>query len=167
MKRLFFIIFAVCFGFAANAQLKFGYLDSQTFIESLPEYTKMQKTLEDETSKIESQLTTLQEEFTKMQQEAQRNESKMTEQEKTSKSLELQETANKIQEFVQNARKTLEERQRELFAPIFQKVQKAIQEVGDENGFIYIFESKTGIILHNGANSVDVAPLLKKKFSVN
>lgn len=168
MKRLLLIIvFAASFGFAANAQLKFGHLDSQAFIESLPEYTKMQKTLDDETSKIESQFTTLQEEFNKMQQEAQRNEAKMTAEEKAAKETELQETYNKIQEFLQTSRKALEERQRELMMPIVQKTQKALQEVGDENGFIYIFEAKAGVILHNSPSSVDVAPLLKKKLSVN
>ena len=165
MKKVFLIIaFAVSICLTGNAQLKFGYLDSQTFIESLPDYAKMKKTIDDETTKVENQLTTVQEEFNKMQQEAQKKAATMTEAEMAEKEQELQETYNKIQEFLQTARKQLEEQQRSLMMPIVQKVQKAIQEAGDENGFIYIFESKAGLILHNGAGSVDIAPMLKKKF---
>jgi outer membrane protein len=41
----------------------------------------------------------------------------------------------RIQEFQNNAQKQLQDKQVELFQPIYAKVDKAIKDVGKENGF--------------------------------
>lgn len=169
MKKLFFII-AIATGLCTVTkaqELKFGHFDSQSFIEKLPETQKMKNTIEEETKKIENQLTILQEDFNKMQQDFQSKLNTMTDEQKAEKYSELQETNQKIQNFVQLSQLQLEQKQQELMMPIVQKVQNAINEVGDENGFIYIIESKAGLILHQSPKSIDITPFMKKKFSMN
>ena len=50
---------------------------------------------------------------------------------------------------------------RESLTPMIQKVQQAIEEVGKEHGFTYIFDSSMGATLYNGGE--DVSSLVKTK----
>ena len=43
-------------------------------------------------------------------------------------------------------------------------IKKAIEEVGAENGFLYIYDLNT--LLYKSADAIDVTPLLKKKLGV-
>lgn len=151
---------------AATAQHKFGHLDSESFLKSLPEVAEIQKTIDDETSKIESQLTVLQEDFTKMQQDFEAASKTLPQDELQEKANELQETYQKIQNFIQMSRQQLQAKSQELYAPLLQKVRNAVVEVGDENGFTYIFE-KQGSALFTSTQSVDVAPLVSAKLKSN
>ena len=47
---------------------------------------------------------------------------------------------------------------------IMEKIQKAAQEVGKENGFTYIFTQNA--LLFAADNSEDVLPLVKKKLGI-
>ena len=53
---------------AQAQQLKFGHFDSGAFLQSMPEALNIQKTLNDEQSKMENQLVSLQEDFNKQVQ---------------------------------------------------------------------------------------------------
>jgi len=43
------------------------------------------------------------------------------------------------------------------------KVQKAIDEVGQEQGLIYIFDISTQVVVYHSDKSIDCAPLVKAK----
>ncbi|WP_353196648.1 OmpH family outer membrane protein, partial [Parapedobacter defluvii] len=53
---------------------------------------------------------------------------------------ELQEIARRIQEVQQLAQEDLQKKQEELFAPIFQKANTAVQSVAKEKGYAYVFD---------------------------
>ena len=151
----------------AQAQkLKFGHFDSGALIETLPEVKTMQKTLEQEQAKQEAQLTALQEDFTKQVQDYQAKQASMSQSEQAAKEEELQDLQQRIISFRQTAIQDLQRKQQELIKPISQKVFMAVQQVGADNGFIYIFEEKAGSVLATGAQSVDVTPLVKKQLGI-
>ena len=145
---------------------KFGHFDSGALIESLPEVKNVQKVLEQEQAKQEAQLTALQEDFSKQIQNYQDKQSSMTEDERIAKEEELQDMQQRIVTFRQTAIQDLQKKQQELIAPISQKVLMAVQQVGVDNGFLYIFERKAGFILATGSQSIDVAPLVKKQLGI-
>jgi outer membrane protein len=73
----------------------------------------------------------------------------------------------KIQEFQTNAQTQLQEKQAELFQPIFAKVDKAIKELGKENGFVYIFDISKGSLLYfDETRSTNVMVLAKAKLGI-
>ena len=45
------------------------------------------------------------------------------------------------------------------------KYQKALDEVGKENKFIYIFDTTSQVILYTSEQSTDAAPLVKVKMT--
>jgi outer membrane protein len=55
----------------------------------------------------------------------------------------------------------------ELFAPVTDKADKAIKDVGKENGYIYIFDlSQNQIVYFDESKSTNVMPLAKAKLGL-
>lgn len=56
--------------------------------------------------------------------------------------------------------------QQELFAPVFKKANEAIDKLGKENGFTYIFDLSAGTVIFHSDATVDVLPLAKKALGI-
>ena len=78
---------------------------------------------------------------------------------------DLQAMATRLEENRQKAEKQLEERQEALLKPIVDRAKKAIEEVGKENGYTYIFDAGVGAVLYS-QDSDDIMPLVKKKLGL-
>lgn len=150
---------------AQAQQLKFGHFDSAAFFETMPEAKTVQKALDDEQSKMENQIVALQEDFKKQVTDYQQKAQTMTDAQREAKEQELGELQQRIYAFRTTAMQDLQKKQQELISPLLQKVRDAVQQVGANNGFIYIFErpSGGGPVVYAGAKSVDVAPLVRKQ----
>lgn len=77
---------------------------------------------------------------------------------------ELQTIQQKVQLYYQQAQTMLQQKQEDLQAPIREKLRKTIDEVGAENGFLYIYDLNA--LLYKSADAIDVTPLIKKKLGV-
>ena len=60
------------------------------------------------------------------------------------RSKEMQDMGNRIQQFQQTAQKELGQKEMDLYKPIMEKAQKAIQKVAKEKGFNYVLDATTG-----------------------
>ncbi len=166
LLSLAFVVSAVALSTAQS--VKFGHFDSNAFMETMPAVKEVQKTMDAEQTKIEGTVTTLNEDFQKMYKDYQQKAAKMTEAEQVEKEKELQESYQKIQQYIQVSKQELAQKQRELMTPIVQRVMRAVQEVGVENGFLYIIEEKAGATVYvSNTKSTDIAPLVKKKLGIN
>ena len=73
----------------------------------------------------------------------------------------------RIQEFQNNAQEQLQNKQTELFQPISLKADKAIKDVGKENGFTYVFDLSSGSLIYfDETKSTNVMPLAKAKLGL-
>ena len=169
MKKLVSVVFvamiAFCSATFAQAPIKLGHIESQAIISLLPETTKAQETLKNEAKTLQDQLETMQVEFNKKYQEYIAKADSLPEIVKKTKEGELSDLQQRTQTFQTNAQQGLQKKEQELFKPIMEKVQKAIKEVGDENGFLYIFEATQ--FLYKSPKSEDIAPLVKKKLGID
>ncbi len=154
---------------AQAQQPKFGHFDSDSFLQSMPEASNIQKTLDAEQTKMENQLVALQEDFNKQIKDYQAKAQAMTQEQQRAKEEELQEMQQRIIAFRSSALQDLQKKQQELVTPLLQKVKDAVQQVGVNNGFTYIFErtSAAGLVVYAGGKSVDVTPLVKKQLGMN
>lgn len=167
MKKLLLLLAVAFSATVVTSAQKFGHFNSSSFIDGMPAVKEVEKTLDAEQSRIESTVATLNEDFQKMYQEYQQKGPQMTEADQMQKEQELQEAYQKIQQYVQVSRQELVQKQRELMAPIMQKLMTAIQEVGVENNFLYIFEEKGGLTPYvSTTKSTDITPLVKKKLGM-
>ena len=155
----------LCLG--AQAQ-KFGYVNTSEIFNVMPDKVTAENSLKQVSDQYEAEFKRLQDAFQK----------KMTEYEtadqdpstpqaiKDRHNQELQDDYMKIQNFQQTASQDLQRKQDELIAPITQKLQNAIQAVGAEGGYTFIFDQAAGSILYTGTNAEDVSAKIKAKLGI-
>jgi Skp family chaperone for outer membrane proteins len=69
----------------------------------------------------------------------------------------------RIQEFQSNAEIAMQNKQVELLNPIIEKVQNAVNAVGQEKGFTYILDKTAGVVVFIGENAIDITADVKAK----
>lgn len=170
MKHLFKLTFLVaCLLIGANSfaqTLKFGHIDSQKLLSIMPEKLAAQKTIQDKAQGFQNNIKQLQEEEQALINAYVKSQETLSESERTLKEKEIQDLRNRMQGFDSYAQEELRKAQNDLLKPIFDKATKAIKAVGEENGFVYVFDVSSGVILYNSSNSVDVMPLVKAKLGI-
>lgn len=164
IKTLLVAVATLTIGVVANAQeLKFGHIDSQSVLANMPDKLAAEKQLQDEATKLEEQLKIMSNDLQQKYDEYITKRDSLPELIRATKEKEIQDADQRIQSYRQMAQQSLAQKEQQLLGPIIEKVQKAIDEVGKENGFVYIFELGSQIILYNSQQSVDVGPLVKAK----
>lgn len=78
---------------------------------------------------------------------------------------ELQDLQNRMIQLQQSAEEKVGKKRDELIKPILEKAQNAIQTVGKENGYSYIFDASGGAVVF-AKDSDNVMPLVKAKLGI-
>jgi outer membrane protein len=166
-----FIAVVVFVGITAtvNAQTpKFGHIDLQALIQVMPErataetqYNKFQGDLEEVFGELQKDLQTKMGEFQQLGDS-------ISEIKRTAKVTEIQDMQQRIQNYQQTANQQMQQKQADLFKPIFAKAEAAIAEVAKEKGLIYVFDVSEGgsIVLYKSNESMDMLPLVKTKLGI-
>ena len=148
------------------AQTKFGYIDSQAFLESLPEAQAVQKALQAKGDEYQKNLKAMQDELERKAKDydAQKATMSTTKQEETEK--QLQDMYTKIQQTAQDNQKALNDEQQKQLGPILDKVRTAIQNVAKAGKYVYIMEKNAGQPLYiNETLSDDVSAQVKTEYN--
>lgn len=146
------------------AQAKFGIVDTQNIIQDLPDMKEAQAQIEAASNKLQEEFKLLQDEFNKLFEEYQALGEETPETIRQRRQNDLQEKSQKIQQFQMNAEQDLQRQSEQLYAPISQKIQNAIQAVGQENNYTMIFER--GLPLYVGTDVVDITALVRTKLGL-
>jgi outer membrane protein len=169
MKRFIGIIALVVFvSFAGSAQsYKFGHINSEELIQAMPEFDTATAQLEKYRKELVNYLELMSVELNNKSDAYNKESKNLTDLVKQTKEQELIDLNRKIQEFQSNAQENLQNKQIELFQPIYTKVDKAIKDVGKENGFLYVFDVAKGSLLYfDETKSTNVMPLAKTKLGI-
>ena len=143
---------------------KFGVIETETIMANLPEMKEVQTQLQAAGQKYETEFKNLQDEMQKKYTEFQQMDESTPKTIQERRIQEIQDLDQKIQQFRQTASEDLQRQQEQLIAPVRQKVFTAIQSVGAEGNFTFIFENV--VPLHTGSDVVDVTPLVKAKLGI-
>lgn len=147
-------------------ETKLGHINSQEILSLMPERATIEKQMGEIQGQWENELVKMREEYNAKIKEYQEKQATMPESIKAARQSEIVEIEQRITTTNQTASADLQKKQQELFAPVVDKVKKAIDEVGTENKFLYIFDLSTLTIIYKSPNSVDVTPLVKKKLGL-
>lgn len=167
MNRNFILALCVMLmSIGANAQ-KVGFINSSEILEAMPEVKQANSDLEVMKNmfkkKGEEMITELQTKYQDFQQKQASGELAPVEIENKAKVLKEEES--KVMEFDKTSQQKIYEKSEELLRPIHDRVNKAIDEVAKENGYIYIFDSVQGLILYADPTA-DVTSLVKAKLAI-
>lgn len=170
MKKLALLVLsAVLFlSYTANAQAKskFAHVISTDILDAMPKMTDAEKAVGTFTTELESSLMEMQKELETKVNDYKANVSKYNETIKKTKEDEITALQQRIQDFSVNAQQEITKKRNELTQPIIEEVRKAIQDVGKENKYIYVFDLTAGSILFHSEESEDITPLVKKKLNI-
>jgi len=173
MKRLTGIAVVLLFlGFTGqdiNAQnLKFGHINSDELIQSLPDYDSATIKLEKFRQDLINALELMQVELNNKSEAYNKDAKNLTDIVRQTKEQELMDMNRRIQEFQASAQQQLQEKQAEYFQPIMAKIDKAIKDVGKENGFVYIYTVGQGssLVYYDETKSTNIMPLAKAKLGI-
>ena len=161
MKKLILMLM-LCAPMAVFAQ-KFGKVNTQVVVQSLPDYAKAQGEMAALSKQKENYLKSMQDELTRKAQEYEKSKSAMNPTKQKETEEELQGLNAKIQQAYQDAQKELSEKNNALLEPILTKVQNAITAVGKAGGYTSIFEIGTSGVVFFGDNVKDVTEEVKAK----
>lgn len=165
MKKLVVLVLLLA-PICAFAQ-KFGNIDSGSIILLMPEYTQAQNDLQTLQKQYEDELKYLQDELTKKNDEYQSQAETLPDNIKQRREQELQDLYEKIQQFYQDSQGNLQRVSQEKMTEITEKVLKAIQAVGDEGGFICIFDTADGVVPYiSKTATTDVTEQVKAKLGI-
>ncbi|HOJ65690.1 MAG TPA: OmpH family outer membrane protein [Paludibacteraceae bacterium] len=165
-KKIAFLLLCVFPISLMGQEVKLGHINSQEILSLMPERTEIEKTLNDLQTQWENELLKMREEYYAKIKEFQDKQATMPESIKQARQSEIVEIEQRINTFNQTASSDLQKKQQELFAPVIDKVKKAINEVGTENNYTYIFDLSTQSIVYQSPKSNDVTALVKKKLGL-
>ena len=150
--------------FTAQAQ-KFGYVNSAEILQSMPAVKQAEANLEalqkQYQKKGQTMLETFQKDYLAIQKKVERGE--LSPQEQQTEGQKLEARQSEIAKFEQEMMSQLEKKRTDLLKPIYDKINKAIEDVAKAGGYQMIFEQ--GVLLYQDA-SFDVSAKVKAKLGM-
>jgi outer membrane protein len=169
MTKKLLIAIALILPFCVMAQdLKFGYFNRSDIFKSMPETVAASKKLDDVSKKYETELATMQTEYQKKGSDYVAVRDSLPESIKTRRMAEIQDLEQRMQSFYQDSQKDIQKQQQDLIAPISTKLMNAVKAVGQENGFVYIFDTSANadLMYWSVDKCVDVTNLIRAKLNL-
>ena len=166
MKKLIICaICAICGFTTANAQGKFGHVNTQEIIQAMPEYTKAQNEIKALQEQYEADLKSMQDELQKKGEAFDKEQATLPDNIKQRRQQELQDMYTKIQQSYQDNQQALAKASQEKMQVIQTKVIDAIKAVGQAGSFVYIAEMGS-LPYISSTLSTDVTAQVKTKLGL-
>lgn len=163
MKKIIIALFAVLGVATSVSAQKFGHVDTQSIMQSLPEITKANGELQAKAQEYENELKTMQEELQRQADDFDKKKATMSATEQQTTQTKLEEMYTKIQQAYQQNQQNIQKMQEEIMAPIYKRVKTAIENVGKAGNYTYIFEASSP--LYVGPGSTDVTSAVKAEIN--
>ena len=166
MKFVAVVLFVGITASVSAQTQKFGHIDLQALVQLMPErataetqFNKFQTELEEIFGEMQKDLQTKMGEFEALGDSA-------SEIKKNAKVAEIQDMQQRIQNYQQTAQQQMQAKYQEILKPVFDKAEKAIEEVGKEKGLLYVFDIGQKVVLYKSNESMDLLPLVKTKLGI-
>ena len=144
---------------------KFGHLNAQEVMASMPEFIKARGEIEASAKKYENDLTAMQDELKRKSDEYDKTKSTMNASKQQETEAALQQMYQKIQQTYQDNQQALQKAQQEKMTPITSKLVDAIKAVGKTGGYVYIMDVSAGIPYISETLSKDVTAEVKTQLA--
>lgn len=163
MKKL--ILMLMLFAPIATFAQKFGHVNAQAVMESLPEFIKARADVEVQAKVYDNQLKEMQTEIQKKAEEYDKTQATMNDTKRKETEATLQDLYQKFQQAQQDNAQAIQKLQNEKLQPIVTKLQNAIKNVGKAGGYVYIMDITSGIPYISDTLSKDVTAEVKAQLN--
>lgn len=143
---------------------KFGYLNSQQLLVEFPEVASADKNLETYQKQLlakgETMVKAFETEYKAYMDMV--NNGTLSKVQMQQKEGQLTSKQQEIQKYEVEVQEKLLKKREELYKPILDKVQSAIDAIGKDEGYTMIFDTSTGALLH-AVDSEDITSKVKSR----
>lgn len=146
MKKLILFSCLALLSFSAIAQSKIGTIDAEFIISQMPEMTEVNEGLKTYNTELQADLETSISEYEKLVGAYKEENTTMTPEDKQTREGEIISLENNIKGFRQKASVMMQMKRNELTEPLYEKINVAMMEVINEEGYTQI--------LHSGSNAL-------------
>ena len=165
LKKIFLLLMLVL-PMSVFAQ-KFGHIKTQEILTVMPEYTKAQTDIDTMRQQYENEFKIVQEDFQKKFTAFQQEQANLPKNILERRQNELEQLNQRAMQMRQDAQQELEKSWFEMLEPIAKKIDDAIKAVGQEGGYVYIFDlNSTQIPFISDTHSTDVTGTVKAKLGL-
>lgn len=164
MKKLFVLALAAFAGLSLQAQT-FGRVNFSELVALMPEMDQAREVIAASQKEAEETYSAMLEEFQSKYSQYQQKQATWTAAIKESKERELSDMQNRIQEFQSNISQELQQQQNQLQAPIYEKANKAVQELAKAKGLTALFDS-TQALYFDESKVIDLTPEARKALGI-
>ena len=168
MKKLIICALCAICGFTtANAQGKFGHVNTQEIIQAMPEFTNAQTEMKALSDQYEADLKSMYDELQKKGEAFKKEQASLPENIKQRRQQEIAEMQQKIQQSYQDNQQALQKAQQDKMQPIQKKLLDAISAVAKEGSYVYVMDMGVGQPIYiNTTLSTDVTAQVKAKLGL-
>ena len=145
MKKTIKYVVVACImiaGMGLKAQ-KLGHVNSQVIMQELPDYESARKDLESFNSDLTKELEMYQKLIVEFAQDYEQNKNGMSEDTRKRKETDLMERQQNYEKKAYEAQTSLQQKEQELLQQIMIKVNTAVKEVAEKEGYDYVYEVTT------------------------
>jgi outer membrane protein len=146
MNKLVVVLGSLLIAAAAHAETKIGLVDMQKAIQSTSAGKKAKSELEGDFNKKKKELESKEAELKKMGEELEKKKSVMSEEALGKKQAEFQEEMLKYRDVVGKSQVEIQKKERDLTAPILEKMKKVIAKLAKDKGYSVIMESNQAVL---------------------
>ena len=164
IKKLMIVMALVIMPVCMQAQqVKFGKGNKLEIFNMMPEKAIAEKQLQDLSDQYKAELKMLQDEFNRKYSDfqAMNLDNKTAGTIKERRMQELQENNDKIELFMKNTSEDLRNKEAELLDPIRKRIDDAIKIIGEEQGFMLIYDVNEPGVAFLGPQFEDITSLVK------
>jgi outer membrane protein len=150
------------------SQGKVAYASVEYIISQLPDTKQIEAELKSTQTQLRNQIQARSQEVQKEYADFNANARAMADTVRANRQKKLEQAIADLESMQQDANTTLQNKQKLLMAPLYLKVNKAIQEVAVENGYEIVLTDKIGgmdFLLYS-STQVDISKLVLQKFGV-
>jgi outer membrane protein len=169
MTKKLFIALALLLPLTTFAQdLKFGFFNRGEIFQLMPETVAATKKLDELSKAYEADLMVMQEEYQKKGSDFLAAKDSLPEAIRVRRMTEVQDLEQRLQSRYQESQNEIKKAQQDLIVPINQKLMNAVKAVGQEQGFVYIFDTSAnaGLMYWSVDKCVDVTNAIRAKLNL-
>ena len=149
-----------------QGNLKIGHLNTTTLLQSMPENDSASVLLEKDRTQLQKMLEQMETEYDRAVKEYRENLESYSDLIRSNKESDIMDLEQKIQTFQQNASLQLQQRNMELFQPVYDKLQRAIDAVALQHQFTYILDVSQGSVVYVSAESQNIDTLVLRELGI-
>ena len=164
MKKLIVLICMILPLGVFSQEVKIAVVNAAEVFNMMPELTEVESQLGALGAQYQNDLQSLQNDFNTKYEEYMKLRDSLPENLRMRREEELQQIQERSQSLLAVAHQDMEQKRMELSAPVEEKLSKAIQEIGAEQGYTFILNAQ--VLLYTGPSAVDATPLVKAKLGL-